>query len=346
MPYGTILDSGYFLGTGSTVNLPLVQGASWLKVYNYTAAGRNPGIANDGLEFNWFKGMPANECIVNFRHDPVTATTSTALTLGVGGVTFIDSSIITVLPNTVTNALITNISAAMPAVVTSTLAWGTPLANGDIVRIYNAVGASQLGAIDFTVGAVAANTRFTLAYMAAIAVAAAPGATCIWRKIPYDADFYPVHRYISKVASWPTNTNYSIITMTVNHGYLVGQQVRFMVPPIYGMTELNGQQASIVAIGQADADGITNTIVVDIPVTSFTPFVFPLDADTPFTPAMVVPIGANTATALSQVPPVSDITDATRNTGMRMLSLGAGQQSPAGAASDLMYWVIGTSWNE
>lgn len=343
MPYGTILDSGYLVGTGSAINLPIVQGASWIHLVNQTEmAAANVG---HGLEYYWQKGFADNVCNVTFRHDANTVNIQTSTTLGVGGITFYDSSIAgQPVTATVATQLVDSISGALPGVVGSAHAWATTLATGDIVRIYNTVGALELGGIDFTVGGVVANTSFTLANMPAIVAAAAPGATALWRKVPYDSNFYPTHRYISKIRAWPTDTTKTQITMTVTHGYQVGQQVRFMVPAAYGMTQLNGVQASIVAIGLTDGTS-TNTIVVDYNIAGFTAFAFPATAAAPFTPAMVVPIGMNTATALTQVPPVSDITDATRNTGVTGVTLATGITSPAGSANDVIYYVIGSSYN-
>ena len=72
MPYGTILDSGFLVGTGSTLYIPAVQGASWLNVINYTKSGV-AGDVDDGLEFNWRAGMLANDCTILYRSALATA---------------------------------------------------------------------------------------------------------------------------------------------------------------------------------------------------------------------------------------------------------------------------------
>jgi hypothetical protein len=366
MPYGTILDSGFLVGTGSTLYIPAVQGASWLNVINYTNAGLTSTTTpvwqiGDGLEFNWRAGMKANDCTVILRSDvtaPGNVTYSTAQALTEPGITYYaPSGNVGPLPATPANAGVTAIGAGPASVVTSTFAWPTTLVAGDIVRLYNTVGAMQLGAIDFTVDDITANTSFALEYMPAIAAAAAPGATAFWRKVPYDAYFYPQHRYISAIAADPNNGTQSIVTLTVTHGYTIGQTVRFMVPPAYGMTQISEIQpaATIVNINAADANGFTNTITVNVNIGGFTPFVFPATAAYPFTPAMVVPVGMNESEALYPVaqpspivtpfPPYNDLTDATTNTLQNTLALGAGASSPAGIAGNVIYWVLGTSYS-
>lgn len=133
MPYGTILDSGRLVSAGTTILLPVVQGASWLKVVNYTEAT----AANDahGIEYFWQLGMTANDCLVTYRGlavaEPIIKM-STAITLDVPGVTLIDTSLI----NTFTvTAPLTNISNAAPGVVLTNDTSTAALATGDIVRL-------------------------------------------------------------------------------------------------------------------------------------------------------------------------------------------------------------------
>jgi hypothetical protein len=366
MPYGSILDSGYFVATGSTLYVNALQGASWLKVINYTNAGLTPATVpiwqiGDGLEFNWQAGMLPDDCTVLMRSLLVGAgsvTYSTARALAVPGITLINNLNSSPLPAATANAGITAIGAGPAPLVSSAFVWPTSLTGaaanvpGDIVRLYYTLGALQLGAIDFTVNTVIADTSFHLAYMPTIIATAALGAQAFWRKVPYDPYFYPSHRYISAIEISPTNPQQTIVTLTVTHKYEVGQTVRFIIPKAYGMTQLSEIQpaATIVAIGEADANGFTNTITINVPVGSFTPFVFPLSTAYPFTPAMVVPVGMNEAEALHPVPPMppfpplNDLTDATRNTAMNLLALSAGQSSPAGIAGNLIFWQLGTSY--
>jgi len=367
MPYGTVLDSGFLVGTGSTLYVPAVQGASWLNVINYSNAGLTASTTpaaqvGAGLEFNWRAGMQDNDCTVIYRAaigtPPLpTVNYSTALAQAVNGITLINNLSSSPVPAIPANAGISTIGAGPAPVVTSGHVWPTILNDGDIVRLYSTVGAMQLGAIDFTVSDVVANTSFQLEDMPAIVPAAAPGAQAIWRKVPYDSYFYPRHRYISAIAADPNNGTQAIVTLTVTHGYKIGQTVRFIVPKAYGMTQISEIQpaATIVNIGADDVNGFTNTITVNVNVGGFTPFVFPATTAYPFTPAMVVPVGMNESEALYPVtqiappvyafPPYNDLTDATTNTLLNQLALGAGASSPGGIIGDVLYWVLGTSYS-
>ena len=361
MPYGTILDSGSFISNGLAKRIPCVEGASWLNVYNYTVA--DTAAADSAYQFYWQVGMQPNDDII-YRFNAVGPAVGTVASIraiaggaytSTNGITLIDSS--NSMTTTYNGSNIGSITADAIPVVNAVI-WTTLLQDGDIVRIYDNIGGTQLSGIDFTVGAVTpgvfpGNGSFTLAYMSQIA---ATGATGYWRKV-FDPYFYPQHRYISKIAigADPTTT---LVTLTVTNNYQIGQQVRFIVPRAYGMTQLNEVQATIIAMGIADADGVTNTILVNTSVAGFTPFVFPLSGFA-FSPAMVVPIGMNTSEALypvlplPPVPPYDNLTDATLNTASRYLLLGAGAagqagglaNSPAGTTADVIYWTLGTSYN-
>ncbi len=326
---GTIIQQGRFTATGATTILNIRSDVDWIRVYNTTvsyAAG-----ADTGAEFYWQRGM------VQGRGTVYTKTASTnALQVGQiaaqAGFTLIDQSIQSLGPVVALSAIS---NAATPVVSTANTAG---LSNGDVVRLFNVTGGQQLGGIDFTIGSVTTNTSFTLAYMAQI-VAATTGS---FRKVNFNPLFYPRRRFISKIASVGSTT---VITMTVTHQFTVGQEVRFVIPTInataYGMTELNGVQASIIAV-----DLVNNSITIDIDSSGFTAFAFPTNAavlNAAFTPALVIPVGEDTATALNFN--VDILGDATENQGIIGIQMAAGTLSPAGVASDVIYWVAGKSFS-
>ena len=267
--------------------LQLPSGVDFLWIKNITvsyAAG-----AGTGAEFYWQLGMPQGLGTIYTK----TATTNALAVSQIAanaGFYLVDSSVNLPGPS----LALTGITGGNPPVVNT--ANTASLSNGDIVRIFFTVGALQLGGLDFTIGAINAGVSFTLAFMAPIA-AANPGAGT-FRRIPYNPYYYPPSRYITKI----TQATQAIVTLSVFHSYTVGQVVRFIVPTVtaaaFGMTELDGLQATIVAINAPDNDGDTNTITVDIDTTGFTAFAFPLTTSPGFTPAQIVPIGENTASAI------------------------------------------------
>lgn len=321
------IKSDSFISTGASTFIELPTGADWMRVYNATtlaAAG-----AGTGVEFYWAHGMPVGSGIEYIKTAVTNAIAPTILETG--GFEEVDTSSNPLGAINVA-APITGIAAGgVPPVVTAAGVWNDALVAGDVVRIINMTGATQLNGMDFTVSTVTANTRFTLRDMAPIAAAT----NGLFRKVKFAPIFYPAARFVTKAATVAGTTN-TLVTLSVTHGYTVGQKVSFRVPAAFGMVQLNGLQGNIVAIGDADADGATNTVTVDIDSTTFTAFAFPLTGAAAFSPAMMVPVG-ETAT----LPYMSNFDDAERNVAARGIILGAGVNSPAGVVGNVIYWIAG-----
>lgn len=325
-------NQGRFTATGASKTLKLPSGVDWMWVKNLTvsyAAG-----AGEGAEFYWQRGMTQGRGTIYTK----TATTNALAIAQIAanqGFYLVDNTVNIPGPS----LALTGITAGgPPSVMTANT---SSLNEFDIVRVFSTVGARQLAGLDFTIANITPSTSFQLVYMPAI-VSANPGAGT-FRRIPYDPYFYPSTRYITKISQ----ATQAIVTLSVLHEYEVGQTVRFIVPTItastYGMTELDGIQATIVAIDEADVDGSENTITIDVDTTGFTAFAFPLTTTPGFTPAQVVPVGENTAVALRENTNI--LSGATRNDGFFGLQLRGGVASPAGDTGDLIYWVAGKSFS-
>lgn len=324
-------NQGRFTSDGQASTLTFTSSIDWMWVKNITvsyAAG-----ANTGAEFYWQRGMTQGRGTI-YTKTAATNALAVAQIAANAGFYLIDSS--ANLPGP--SLSLTGITNGNPPVVNT--ANTASLSSGDIVRIFSTVGALQLGGLDFTISTISAGVSFVLLNMAAIA-SANPGAGT-FRRIPFNPIYYPSRRYITKVSQ----ASQAIVTLSVTHSYTVGQVIRFIVPQVtattYGMTELDGLQATIVAIDQADADGRTNTITVDVDTSGFTAFAFPLTTDPGFTPAQVVPMGENTAQAISSG--VNILGDSTENVGYIGIQLVAGTSSPGGVANDVIYYVVGSSF--
>lgn len=321
------MQQGRFTSTGSAKILQIRSDLDWMMVYNITQGAASQTTAV-GVKYYWQRGFPAGAKWTTFKSSAGNAANLDQYITS-NGFTLIDSS---VNPVGVLNNTITAVSAAAIPVVSNSGTNG--LSAGDVVRMINVAGAQQLGGYDFTVGYnTLTSGTFSLDYMPQIVA----GTTGSWRKIEFDPLFYPAARFITKVATGSTTT----VTMSVTHGYKVGQAVRFVVPAAFGMTQLDGLIGTITAIDTTTTTG--NTITVDIDSSAFTAFSFPLTAAVPFSPAMVVPVGENTAEALDAG--VNILSDATINTGYIGIKLTGGQNNPGGAASDVMYWVAGKSFS-
>lgn len=323
----TIIQQGRFTSAGTAQTLQIRSDVDWVKVYNTTVAAANQTTAV-GVSYLWLRGFPAGAQWEHLKSNAANAANLDQY-LTSGGFTLIDSSVQT--PG-VLNATITAVSNAAIPVVTNS---GTNGLNaGDVVRLIDVTGAQQLGGMDFTVGYnTLSTTTFSLDYMAQIVA----GTTGSWRKINFDPIFYPRRRFITKI----TQASSAVVTMSVTHGYKVGQAVRFVVPAAYGMVEMDGLLGTITAINTTTTSG--NTITVNIDSSAFTAFAFPLTAAYPFTAAEVIPVGEDTAQALSAG--VDILSGATINTGYIGIRLAAGANSPAGQTNDVIYWVAGKSFS-
>jgi hypothetical protein len=328
----TIIQQGRFTSTGVNQTIQLRSDLDWMKVYNYTVASNNQTTAV-GVEYYWQRGMAAGTGIEYKKSNAANAANLTAAMTS-GGFTLVDSSI--QVPGALNNGStgVSAVSNATPPVVTVGSTAG--MSAGNVVRLYNITNGQQVGGMDFTIGYnTFSGTTFSLDYM--VSLGAAVGAAGSFRVIPFDPIFYPRRRYITKVS---TGTS-TVVTMSVTHGYQVGQAVRFIVPAAFGMVELDGLIGNITAIDTTTTTG--NSITVDIDSSSFTTFAFPASTAVPVSFAEVVPVGENTAVALNAGADI--LSDATVNTAYLGIILGAGANGPAGQNNDVVYWVAGKSFS-
>ena len=317
MADNTIIQQGKFTSDGNVKTIALRSDVDWMRVINWTqSAGSTSGNA---VEFFWQRGMAADESLRYFRGGSNQSVYSTAVTSN--GFTLVDSSVQT--PGAKISSITAVSTATLPVVSANPT---TGLSNGDVVRLIDIQGAAQLGGYDFTIDSVSTDTSFRLPYMAQLSVA---GTTGSYRKINFDPMTYPRVRYITAISK----ASSAVVKMSVTHGYTVGQVVKLTVPDAFGMTEMNGLTATITAINTT-----TNTITVNVDSSAFTTFAFPLTGASPFTPAIVTPVGEDVT-----LPNLSD--DSVINTFYIGMRLAAGIVGPAGSTSDVMYWTAGKSFS-
>lgn len=292
--------SGTFASTGTALNISIPSGYNEIELTNITDVGS--AAANTNVMKAWgTSSMPAGSAY----YAPKTSGSATnALTASTttGGFTFVADS-----GNQAPEAAlaVTSATNASPPVLTMTSSTGNILA-GDIVRYYGASGQYNLAGMDFTAGTVVANTSIGLAYMGAPGAVGAGGTV---RRIPFNPRFYPRSRYVTAI----TKAASAVVTLSVTHGYTVGQTVRLNVPSAFGMTEINGLLGTITAVNTS-----TNTITLNIDSTAFTTFAFPTSAVAAagITFAQVIPVGeASTGTTANLV---DDATDNQSFTGVQI----------------------------
>lgn len=92
------------------------------------------------------------------------------------------------------------------------------------------------------------------------------GPIALYNNLPIDADFYiPNVFFIDDINRGATTT----VTTTVDHNYVIGQLVRFVIPPANGIRQLNGQQGYVLEIPADDQAVIDiNSIQYDAFITT------------------------------------------------------------------------------
>lgn len=256
------------------INLPLPCGFDYIEILNLSDFA-DAGATTQVMRAKGYSALPAG-------YSYYTAKTNGAATLGTetmgttGGFTFISDSEAIPLGAPVVLTAVTN---ANPAVCST----ASNLAVGDIARVYGTTDMLQIAGMDFSVTAINAGVSQTFGYLNAAGFAAAASAGT-FRKVSSQGRFYPRARYITAISQAAS----AVITMSVTHGYVVGEKVRISVPAVFGMTQMNGQLCTITAISTAN-----NTITVDVNSAAFTAFAFPTSAiaATGISFAQVVPVG-------------------------------------------------------
>ena len=295
--------TGTFVSDGTAFNLNLPSDAQEFDLYNLTSLGIG-GATTPVMRAQWAQTMPDGAAIRGTKTNgsDVIAWDSIA-TLGFTRIA--DSG------NTTPGALVvqTATSNANPSVV---LTAGV-VAVGDIVRIIDNTGAQQITNIDWTVTAINAGVSFSLGYVGGAPGSAGTGG--FYRRIPFDSMYYPRNRTITAI----TAATSAVITMSVTHGFTVGQRVKILVPAAWGMIQMNNQYATITAINTTN-----NTITVNIDSSAYTAFAYPTSAVAlqGVTQAQVVPVGEAATSPYQNL-----LDDATRNTSFRGINVGTDVQT-------------------
>jgi hypothetical protein len=304
--------TGSFTSDGTTKNISLPSGYDNFEMINITDLGSAAANTNV-MKARGTSSFPSGYGLYNPKTSGA-ATIALETMTTTGGFTFITDS---AGRNNGASVALTAISRANPAVV-STASTANLVDTVSVVRLYSTTGMLQVAGMDFTVGTIVANTSFQLKYLnnSGFAADATAGS---YRIINADPRFYPRNRYITAI----TQASSAVITMSVTHGFTVGQLVRIVVPAAFGMTEINGLTGTVTAISTAN-----NTITVNIDSSGFTAFAFPTSATAAagVTFAQVVPVGEAAVNSTSQ-PYGNLLDDATDNTSFTGISIGTTVQT-------------------
>lgn len=321
----TIIQQGSFTSDGNARIISLRSDVDWMRVYNITELQVQNNV---GFEWYWQREL-IDFAIDTIQYQKVGGTDAVeAVALANGEFRLIDSSAQTPTANV---AVVGTTNAVAPVITVATTAG---VSAGTIVRLNSIVNAENISGFDFEVDNVLpAGPTFDMRYPLANAPGAA-GGVGFYRIIPFDPIFYPRNRYIVGIG-FGAQTD---IAFSVTHGYTVGQELKFLISSEFGTIEMNELSGTVTAVNLA-----TNEVTVDINSNAFTAFTIPLIANWPFTWAQAVPVGMDTAEALTNN--VNILADSRINLAILGIELSGGQGNPGGANNDQVTWVAGKSFN-
>lgn len=314
--------TGTFTSDGSQFNLTLPSGYTEFEMTNITDIG-SAAAATPVMKAWGTSSMAAGSAIYATKTNGAATIAIPTMTTSNGFTIVADSATLANGGSVALNG--TEINQANPAVANSATTTGL-VDSVSVVRLFNTTGMLQVAGMDFTVGTIVAGTSFQLKYLDSSGFAAAATAGS-YRIINAASRYYPRNRYITAI----TAASSAVVTLSVTHGFTVGQVVRFIVPSAFGMTEINGLTGTVTAISTAN-----NTITVNIDSSSFTAFAFPTSATAGagVTFAQVVPVGEAAVNSPSQ-PFGNLLDDATDNVSFTGVTIGTSVQTTA----KLYQWV-------
>ena len=355
MSYGTIIGQGTFTQPATAINQTIIvpSNLDWLRVWNYTQANQATAAAgpNSFMSY-WQRGMvnSTGTYLASGAAGAVTTNVTTANAFVLYDPSGQSQGALPLLSAPVATTATTN--ATRPVVSTGNTAG---ISVGTVVRLSNTA-QTDINGLDFVVGAVVANTSFTLTGNAGSALATAPGVVGgagFYRIVNYSPLYYPRKLLITNVSQAAT----AQVSTSIAHGLTVGQAVRFNIPSVSGMVQLNASAQNNYQYGTILTVIDDYNFTVNINTTAFTAFTYPTVAQQPSSFPVVEPIGEDTAASISsiaaQTPTIGGVqiyntntgllADSTVNTGFLGMILAAGALLPAGVANDVCFWVAGKS---
>jgi hypothetical protein len=100
----------------------------------------------------------------------------------------------------------------------------------------------------------------------------------LYANVPIQSQFYIPSRFVISAISLGITTT---VTTTVDHDYVIGQQVRLIIPPTYGTRQLNERTAYVLSLPA------TNQVLLALNSQFMDPFI----SSTATTKAQILAIG-------------------------------------------------------
>lgn len=324
----TQINGSKFTSTGVAVKIPVPSSADYFRVQNITQAGTTQ-VVGVGIEFEWYKdSTPPQGQIRTFKDNGGNGLNMTVDASG--GFVYVPAQPLPEAP-----VVGTAITQAAAAAVTMPNTYS----NGDRVTLYSTTGMLQIGGMSFTISSVT-GAGFTLLGLNSSAFAAAATAVTARRISPLMA-VEPEFLFVTGISQ----AAQAVVTVSIQHLYVVGQLVHFRVPPSFGMTQITELTGKIVQATGPVGPSAAYQFIVDIDSSAFTAFTFPASTLSPTAQlfATIAPAGQRT-----QFDPVTGVQTGYNFTYPPFHSgqffpymyLPAGVQSPAGSSGDVIEYQI------
>ena len=88
--------------------------------------------------------------------------------------------------------------------------------------------------------------------------------------------------YVWQVISSITLASQMVITTLNTHNYIAGVKIRFNIPGMFGMQQLNTIEVQVISV-------TTNTLTCNVDSSNFTPFAYPSPLPQAYTPPVLIP---------------------------------------------------------
>ena len=101
--------------------------------------------------------------------------------------------------------------------------------------------------------------------------------------------YYPGYNQVTVIENFRVQTILSItqafpmvVTTVMDHGYVAGMNVRFLIPLQFGMVQLNEIEVQVIGV-------TNNSLTINLDSTGFTPFAYPSPLPGAYTSPSVIP---------------------------------------------------------
>lgn len=277
--------AGSFTSAGVPLVIPFAGDPQIVRLYYQgNASGNNwtsnasPGVIK---ELYWNEDMGPSTGLGTYN--TAGALTDTKAFISANGVSVYDPSSSLQLGPVVTA---TGISQAATAVVTGASA---SYPTGAIVRVTQVTGGDQIQDIAGMIFQVTnvSSSSFDLNGLNSSGFGAAATAAS-FQQILYPNVWQPLDLMVTNV----TQAASAVVTTSINHNYQVGEIILFTGFGEFGMTQINGQQATITAV-------TANTMTVNLNTTAYNAFAWPATQPPPFQFPQVSNVGTSGSLVLN-----------------------------------------------